>query len=211
MSIGGPRTTGVAARRRYGRSVNSRLVQLGAAALSFVVVAVMVTTSSRAAFVAQNDNAGNTVSSATIDLTDNDGTAAMFNLSGLLPGVSHTRCITVAYAGNVDPTPVRLYRASVPTDDLAPYLDLTVEVGPEIATAFSGCTGFTPTATEYNGTLDAFATTRTGYGDAAAKTTWDPAANGEKRTFRFTVSVQNVAAAEGKRTTFGFSWETRTS
>ena len=30
-------------------------------------------------------------------------------------------------------------------------------------------------------------------------------------TFRFTISVQDVPAAEGKSTTFGFSWETRTS
>lgn len=211
MSARGHRATGAAARRRYGRSINSRLVQLGVAALAFVAVAVLVTTSSRAAFVAQNDNVGNTVTSATIDLIDDDATAAMFSVTDLMPGVAQTRCITVEYAGNVDPTPVRLYRTSAPTGNLAPYLNLTVEVGAAISTSFSGCSGFSPTATEYTGTLDGFATTRTGYADAAAETTWNPAANGEKRTFRFTVSVQDVAAAEAKSTTFGFSWETRTS
>ena len=211
MSIRGRQQTGVAARRRYGRSTNARLVQFGVAALSFIAVALLVTTSSRAAFVAQNDNVGNQVSSAAIDLTDNDDTNAMFSVGNLVPGVNEVRCIQVTYAGNVNPTAVRLYRAGVPTGDLAPYLNLTVEVGPAIGAGFSGCTGFSPTATEYTGTLGGFATTRTGYADAAALTTWDPAVTGETRTFRFTVSVQDLAAAEGKSTTFGFSWETRTS
>jgi len=211
VSIGGRRSTGLAARRRYGRSTNARLVQWAVAALSFVVVALMVTTSSRAAFVAQNENTGNQISSAVIDLADNDNSTAMFDVGNLRPGVSEVRCIQVAYTGNVDPTPVRLYRAAVPTADLAPYLNLTVEIGPAIGPAFSGCTGFSVSGTEYAGTLADFAATRTGYGDAAAVTTWDPAATGETRTFRFTVSVQDVAAAEGKSTNFGFSWETRTS
>ncbi|MCW2701659.1 MAG: hypothetical protein JWQ45_3194 [Blastococcus sp.] len=198
--------------RRGGRSLNSRVVTLAAFALSFILIALLVVTSSRAAFVAQNDNIANSVSSATVDLTDNDGTTAMFNVTGLVPGVSQVRCIQVTYTGNIDPAAVRLYRSSVPTNDLAPYLNLTVEAGAMPAgTAFSGCAGFTPTATEFNGTLDGFATTRTSYGDAATVTTWDPAGNGEIRTFRFTVSVQDVPAAEGKSTTFGFSWETRTS
>jgi hypothetical protein len=198
---------------RAGRSLNSRVLQLAAFALTFILVALLVVTSSRAAFVAQNDNIANTVSSAAVDLTDNDGTTAMFNVTGLMPGVNQVRCIQVTYTGNIDPTAVRLYRSSVPTNDLAPYLNLTVESGSMPAgTAFSGCAGFTVGATEYpTGTLDGFASTRTGYGDAAAVTAWDPSGNGEIRTFRFTISVQDVPAAEGKSTTFGFSWETRTS
>jgi len=203
--------------RRGGRSLNSRVVQLAAFALTFILVALLVVTSSRAAFVAQNDNIANTVSSATVDLTDNDGATAMFNLTGLMPGNAQARCIQVTYTGNIDPTAVRLYRSSVPTSDapankLAPYLNLTVESGTmPAATSFSGCSGFSATATEYSGTLDGFATTRTVYADAGAVTTWDPAGNGETRTFRFTVSVQDVPAAEGKNTTFGFQWETRTN
>jgi hypothetical protein len=207
-----PRLQQAGTGRRGGRSLNSRVLQLTAFALSFIMIALLVVTSSRAAFVAQNDNIANTVSSAAVDLTDNDGTTAMFNVTGLMPGVNQVRCIQVTYTGNTDPTAVRLYRSSVPTNDLAPYLNLTVESGSmPTGTGFSGCAGFTVGATEYTGTLDGFATTRTGYGDAVSVTAWDPSVNGEIRTFRFTISVQDVPAAEGKSTNFGFSWETRTS
>jgi hypothetical protein len=205
-----PPATGHVHNRR-GRSLNSRVIQLSAFALSFILIALLVVTSSRAAFVAQNDNVANTVTSASIDLTDNDNAGAMFNVSGLMPGVNEIRCITVTYTGTVNPTAVRLYRSAVPSNDLAPYLNLTIESGAPIGTAFSGCTGFTPTNLEYSGTLDGFATSRTGYGDAPALTAWDPTVTGEARTFRFTVNVQDVPAAEGKTTTFGFQWETRTS
>ena len=51
MSAPGVHTTG-----RSGRSLNSRVVQLSAFALTFILVALLVVTSSPAAFVAQNDN-----------------------------------------------------------------------------------------------------------------------------------------------------------
>jgi hypothetical protein len=211
MTTGRLLPAGVSAQRRGG-SRTGLVVQLSAIALSFILIALLVVTSSRAAFVAQNENIANTVTSAAIDLADNDGTTAMFNVPNLMPGSSEVRCIQVTYTGSIDPTAVRLYRSSVPTSDLAPYLNLTIESGTMPAgTPFSGCTGFAPTAPEYSGTLDGFAATRTGYGDAAAETAWDPTDTGDVATFRFTISVQDVPAAEGKNTTFGFQWETRTS
>ena len=53
----------VPAHRRGGRSCALAL-QLAALALAFILVALLVVTSSRAAFVAQSDNATNQVSSA---------------------------------------------------------------------------------------------------------------------------------------------------
>jgi hypothetical protein len=200
--------------RRGGRSLNSRVVQLAALALTFILIALLVVTSSRAAFVAQNENIANMVSSAEVDLADNDNTTAMFNVSNMLPGAgaSQVRCIVVTYTGTVDPTPVRLYRSALPTGDLAPYLNLTIESGTMTGTpAFSGCTGFGSPVSEYSGTLENFANTRTGYGDVAAVTAWNPTTTEKTRAFRFTVSVQDVPQAEGKSTTFGFSWETRSN
>ncbi len=69
--------------RRRGRSLNALALQLSAVALAFILVALLVVTSSQAAFVAQNDNTTNQVSSASIDLADNDEAAAMFqNVTG---------------------------------------------------------------------------------------------------------------------------------
>jgi hypothetical protein len=196
--------------RRRGRSLNGLAIQLAAGALSFVLIALLVVTSSRAAFVAQNDNTGNSVSSASILLSDNDSTTAMFNnVTGMVPGTPVEKCIDVTYTGTVDPTAVMLYASGTPTLDLAPYLDLTIEIGADTPAAFRDCTGFTPTATLYTGTLATFASAKSSY--ATGLTTWDPSVTGEVRTFRFRLTVQDDALAANKSTTFGFSWETRSS
>ena len=201
---------GARVHRRRTRSQQSRVLQLGALALSFIAVSVLVVTSSRAAFVAQNDNVSNQVSSASVDLTDNDSTTAMFqNVTGLMPGATEQRCIDVTYSGTVDPRPVRLYAAGAPTGTLAPYLDVTVQVGSDPTPSFGDCGGFVSAGTLWTGTLADFASTHGSY--AAGISSWDPGGVSDTRTFRFALSVQDTAAAEGLTTTFGFSWETRTS
>lgn len=211
MSNRSARTVGASVHGRRARSLNSRILQLGALALSFIAVSVLVVTSSRAAFVAQNDNLSNQVTSATVDLSDNDSTTAMFqNVTGLVPGATQQRCIDVTYTGTVDPLPVRLFAAGAPTGTLAPYLDMTVQIGSDPTPSFGDCTGFVSAGTVWTGTLADFAATHGTY--AAGATTWDPGTSSPStRTFRFALSVQDNAAAEGLDTTFGFTWETRTS
>ncbi len=212
MSSNDQRSTVVQTHRRRGRSLNSLAIQLSAFALTFILIALLVVTSSRAAFVAQNDNSTNTVTSAAIALSDNDATTAMFNnVTGMIPGTTYERCIDVTYTGTIDPTAVMLYATGAPTGTLAPYLDLTVQIGADTPAAFRDCTGFVSSSTLYTGTLDNFAGTKTGYANGV--TTWDPAGppSLETRTFRFALTVQDNTAAANKTTTFGFSWETRTS
>jgi hypothetical protein len=210
MSSNGQQSPVVQVHRRRGRSRNSLVIQLSAFALTFILVALLVVTSSRAAFVAQNDNSTNQVTSAAIALSDNDATTAMFNnVTGMIPGTVYERCIDVTYTGTVDPTAVMLYATGAPTGTLAPYLDLTVQVGADTPAAFRDCTGFVSSGTVYSGTLANFASTKTGY--ASGVTTWDPIGSPETRTFRFALTVQDTTAAAGLTTTFGFSWETRTS
>ena len=133
MSIEGPASTGTAVRARR-RSLNGLALQLAAVALSFILIALLVVTSSRAAFVAQNDNVTNQVTAAAVDLTDNDAGTAMFaNVTGLMPGTDVDRCIDVTYTGTVDPTAVLLYANAAPTGTLAPYLNLTIDVGADTA------------------------------------------------------------------------------
>jgi hypothetical protein len=209
MSIRGPLPTdGVVRPRR--RSRNALVIQLAAVALSFILIALLVVTSSRAAFVAQNDNVTNQVTAASIDLTDNDAGTAMFaNVTGLMPATNVDRCIDVTYTGTVDPTAVLLYANAAPTGTLAPYLDLTIDIGADTADPFRTCTAFTASANVYTGTLSAFASSHADY--ATGLSTWNPVGSPETRTFRFRISVQDNAAAEGLTSTFGFSWQTRTS
>jgi hypothetical protein len=204
-------STGASTSTRHGRrSLNGLALQLAAVALSFILIALLVVTSSRQAFVAQNDNVSNQVTAAAVDLTDNDSGTAMFaNVTGLLPGTNVDRCIDVTYTGSVDPTAVLLYINAAPTGTLGPYLNLTIDIGADTADPYRTCTGFTSSATLYTGTLADFATTRAGY--ATGLSTWDPVGSPETRTFRFRLSVQNDPNAEGLTSSFGFSWETRTS
>lgn len=201
---------GSAPGRRRGRSLNALALQLAAFALAFIVVALLVVTSSRAAFVAQNDNSTNQVTSAAIALSDNDSGTAMFaNVTGLMPGTDVDRCVDVTYTGTVDPTAVLLYITGAPTGTLAPYLNLTIDLGADTVDAFGTCTAFVSSATVYSGTLADFATSHAGYATGSA--TWDPTGSPETRTFRFRLAVQDNASAAGLTSTFGFSWETRTS
>lgn len=194
-------------RRRFRFSLNGLAIQLSAFALSFTLVALLVVSSSHAAFVDQSQNVLNHVTSTDISLTDDDGGTAMFpDEQGLSPGTPVDRCIRVTYDGNIDPKPVLLYAAAT-SGDLAPYLQLTVEIG--TGSSFGSCGNFSAERVLYAGTLSGFAATHAGY--ATGLTTWDPAAAGEARTFRFTLSVADDPAASGASATFGFTWEARAS
>jgi hypothetical protein len=120
--------------------------------------------------------------------------------------VPSDRCIEVAYRGEADPQPVQLYTAAA-TGALAPYLDLTIEIGDAAAGAFGDCDTFVPTGTLYQGTVAGFAAAHDGW--STGLPTWNPGPETEARTFRFTVAVQDAPAAEGRSVVFGFSWETR--
>ncbi len=213
MSTSLPRSEATTVRPR-GRSLNSLAIQLSAFALSFILVALLVVTSSRAAFVAQNDNTTNTVTAAAIDLGDNDSNGAMFNSTGLMPGTSVQKCIDVTYTGNIDPLLVKIYATAPPTGTLGTYLNLTIDVGDDTTDAFGSCTtfggGVNGSTNVYTGTLAGFASDHPDYANGRS-TTWDPTGTGQTKTFRFTVSVQDNPSAEGLTSTFGFSWETRTS
>jgi hypothetical protein len=144
-----------------------------------------------------------------IELGDDDADTAMFTDGTVLaPGTTHSRCITVAHAGQADPAAVQLYAAQV-SGDLAPYLDLVVELGPATDDPFRSCAGFVPATTVYSGTLADFAATHADY--ASGVGTWTPVDGRDARTFRFSLGVRDVPAAEGKAAAFGFTWEVRTA
>jgi hypothetical protein len=142
-----------------------------------------------------------------VELTDSDAGTAMFTDGvPLVPGATEERCIEVTYRGDADPRPVRLYGTGI-SGALAPYLDLTVEIGRAAPGAFGSCATFVRSSTVYSGTLAGFAAAHGSYGTGAP--TWNPTEERETRSFRFTVAVQDVPAAAGLSAGFGFSWATR--
>jgi hypothetical protein len=182
---------------------------LAAVATALLLVVFLVLGVSRAAFTATTANNGNAASAGTVTLSDDDAGVAMFDaLTNLAPLDSFTRCIHVDYTGSLDPTAIVVYATAAPTGLLAQYLNLTVEIGPDNADPFASCTSFAPTSTLFTGTLAGLATTHPNY--AAGLSTWNPSAS-DSRTFRFTLTVQDVAAASGQSANWGFTWETRSS
>lgn len=142
-----------------------------------------------------------------VELTDSDEGTAMFGgETPLAPGSTHDRCIEVTFTGSEDDVgPVLLYAAST-SGDLAPHLDLRIDMGRAEEGAFGGCAGFSPLGTVFEGTLAGFAAAHGSY--ATGRAVWNPTGTDRSRTFRFRVAVQDVAVAAGRSATFGFTWRT---
>jgi len=246
MKLPWRRTPGPTRRKRFKFSLNGLAIQLSAFALSFTLVALLVVSGSKQAFVEENQTVTGYTPAATappsssdprrpgaaaaptagappagspapatasptaepiaeVALTDDDAGTAMFGGLTLSPGVTVERCIRVTYLGAPVPGPVVLYAAEV-TGELAPYLDLTIDVADRAAGAFGSCGEFPGSDSLYEGTLADF--TDVHGNPATGRATWAPDADGDSRVFRFRLTVRDDPAAAGRTAGFGFSWRT---
>jgi hypothetical protein len=171
-----------------------------------------------AAFVATSTNDGNTITSGTVTLSDNDADGALLSLSAALPGATDTGCIRVRYTGSLSST-VRLYGTTGGTG-LDQNLDVTVTRGVYSPSepAFDSCTNFQADATNYIGAGAGviYSGTLQGFPDNYAGGLVDPTAGSpeawtatEDHVYRIQVTLQNVQAAEGRTATQTFTWEAR--
>lgn len=214
-------------------SLHATTGRIAAVATALLLVLFLVLSVSRAAFTATTANDGNSVSTGTVSLTDDDLGAAMFvtdptdpddgqpteYAANLGPNDSVEHCINVTYDGAFDPQMVRLYidPAQAPGGTLAQYLDVEILLGTVSASSFNTCVGFVPDPLvgginpgriEFD-TLANIAANHQSY--ATGINTWDPAGTGETRAFKFIVTVQNNPAAAGlAATNWGVTWETTT-
>lgn len=195
---------GRAAARALG-SATPRLRLATVAALAGVVLHGLFTWAGTSAmFTAQTVNPKSTWASGAVSISDDDGGVAMFNATGLFPGVTATHCITVSYGGTVT-SAVKLY-ASASAGPLAPYINLTINEG--TGGSYASCTGFSAVGgPDYAGTLSYFTATKTAYGDGVG--TSAPTSNGQTRTYQFIVNVDSAtpASMQNAATTATFQWE----
>lgn len=186
-------------------------LQIGAAVASMLLVSLLVVRVSSAAFSATTQNPANNWASGSIALSDDDGGgvgSAMFDVTGMLPGQTATRCIKLTYTGATNPTAVKLY-GSVTDGGLADHLEVTVKEG--TGGGYGSCSGFTASGTILNAVkLKTFGSTRTDYSTGAG--TWDPAATGEAKVYEFTVTLRSdtPSSAQGSDAKATFTWETTT-
>jgi hypothetical protein len=161
------------------------------------------------AFTATTKNDNNSFKSGSVVLTDNASNSKLFDMAGMQPGSSLSKCLTVTYAGSLDSL-VRLYAttASTANKNLAPYLDVNVTRGsfPGTAPADQACTGFTadPGAPLYAGTLAAFPAD---YALGVRDTTTFK--KDDKAVYRVSVSLQDTDAAQDKDATANLTFEAR--
>jgi hypothetical protein len=171
-----------------------------AAAVGLVVASALVWQSTHAAFTGRSVNPNNSWTASRVTLTEDSSATALFSVANLKPGDTGSRCILLTYGGDVAGT-VKLY-ASAP-GALGTYLDLTVERGS--GGGFSSCTGFTPAATAYTGTLSGLASTATGY--ASGVGSYVLTGNGATVAYRISYTVQDTTSAQGTSVTAAFTWE----
>lgn len=132
------------------------------------VLASIVAAGVYSAFSSQTDNPGNEITAGTVELEDNDGGVALYDISNAKPGASQESCIEVTYEGSLDAT-VKLYTPSS-LGTLAPYVNLKIEAGSG-GGAFPSCSGFSAGSTLYNDTLAKFSSE---HGDYESGVTTNP-------------------------------------
>lgn len=186
------------------RSRRATTIQLAAVVLALFLVGLLTVQGSRAAFTASTDNGVNNFSSGTVVLEDDDDGNVAFNLTGMVPGTTATRCINVTYTGSVTAN-VHLY-GTVAGTGLASYLDTTIDIGTG-ATGGTGfdCTGFTGPSNLFTDTMTNFGSTHTNFSNGLAG--FDGATNPTTRSYRITVALQDDDAAQGLTATATFTWE----
>lgn len=177
-----------------------RAQAVGAAA-SFLVMSAIVMQSSQAAFSAATENTGNSWAAGTVAITDNDAGSALFNVSGLVPGDTQTKCIAVTYNGS-EAAAVKLYARIDGGTGLGDYLNLQVTRG---TGGDASCTGFTAGENVYTGTLSNMASTNTSFATGAG--TWAPTGPAQTATYRLTYTLQDDNNAQGKNVQSTFTWE----
>jgi hypothetical protein len=195
-----------------------RIPMIAGSLIVTAALGMVMGASTRAAFSDSIDNTTNGFTAGSVAVGDNDAGDLMMALTDATPGASSTACITVTYSGTL-PSSVRLYGSTIGTG-LASYLTLKVTRGTFTSSpqTFASCTNFSADTTDYigqgtgvvyNGTLQSFpGTYASGLVDplSSAPEQWT---TDEAHAYKFTVTLQDDAAAEGKTANTTFSWEAR--
>lgn len=180
--------------------------------IAIVAAAAMVWQSSYSAFSGTTRNSGNSWSTGSVALTDDDNGSARFQATNLVPQQSETKCITVTANASV-PGVVKGYviNAVASAAKLEDYIKVTIEHGN--GGGFGSCDGFTKTgdsiaAPTALSTLVASKDFATGVGG------WNVVAGVQSRTYKITytfdtagLSQTTLDGLQGAQTGIDFQWE----
>lgn len=174
--------------------------------LALLASSAVVYQASNAAFTASTSNGANNWASGTVVLSDDDSNSVLVNLSNLKPGDTETKCLNVSYTGTLAAA-VKMYATGYTDNGLGQYLTFSVDEGTGATGGASlDCTNFTGGTSLYSGTLSGFAGASSSY--TTGVSSWAPAGTAA-RSYRFSWSLQDDNAAQGKDVTTSFTWEAR--
>jgi len=193
-------------------SIRTKLLATASVAGLLAATAVLVVSS---AFTSTTRADGNRFSAGTITLTSGSSGTALFDVDGLRPGSSESRCVIVRHDATGRLTSnVRLYGTTGGT--LADALDVQVVRGAQDASGRSaeqlrGCDGFVATDGPplFDGRLAAYpATADAGIADPDAS--W---ADGDAVAYRITATLpaDTADAEQGGEAEASFAWQARTN
>jgi len=194
------------------------LLGFGAAPLAILLAGGLVWQSSYAAFTSTTRSAGNSWSTGSVALTDDDRGVAAFSATNLVPGATGTKCIVVTSTASV-PGEVRSYVANLTSSGATLGDRITFRLEAGTGGSFNDCTGFVPSGTaEVANPITTVAAARHDY--ATGGHAWPTAgvAAGESRTFRGTwtfdttgLTQAQVDALQGSSLSADLVWEFRSN
>ncbi|WP_189171394.1 hypothetical protein [Pilimelia anulata] len=179
--------------------------------LGLGVTAAVVYQQTAGTFSATTSNPSNAFTMGSVVITDNDSGAALFTVTGMVPGQTANNCLVVTYSGNATST-VKLYTANYNATDgaadgaTAPsWLRMHIQVGTGTCGAPVGLTSVTAAAP---GDTMATVSGKTNFANGYT-TGWTSATNGNTRVFRFTYTLDSSApnTAQSDGITTDFVWE----
>ena len=174
-------------------------------------VGVVVTS---AAFTATTDNTGNRIEAGSVALSDSDAaTGHLYDAPDQVPGAANgpaPHCLRVTYSGSLA-SAVKLYSTAIAN---GANFRLKVERGSGLSAPGSdmNCTGFSPSSTAYDDTLNNFPTTyATGLDGKPAAAAWT---TGNTVDYRYTIYTVDDTTPNAHTTKFDsgthtFTWEAR--
>ena len=192
-----------------------RVVLILALPLSVLTAGALIWQSSYSAFTADTRNSGNSWSTGTVALADDDAGAARFNVTTLVPDQTDTQCIKVTATSTV-PGTVKMYtlNPAFSGSGLETHILVTLTAG--AGGSFASCTGFVADgpAMATNVSLADLATSHNSYATAVGSwvTTGNPA--GESKTYQITwtfdttgLTQTQLDALQGAHAGIDFEWE----
>jgi hypothetical protein len=180
-------------------------VKSAVAAAALVATSLVWSGGTFSAFDKSSSMPGNSVSAASVALSDDDAGGSILTLAAARPGDATSGCVTVTYTGTA-PAAVRLYGTTGGTG-LATYLNLVVTRGTISGGGSAGsCTGFTADAGGgqlYSGTLASFPSS-----SGSAVTDASSWTSGTTHAYRFTLTLPSGtgAGAQGLTASPSFTW-----